>query len=285
VTDFGYRIGFREYFSDLHDRNLLVNEGGNCFLISAYSGTDNFKGEIGWYRGRLESGFLAPIREHISKNTLLEGPEYRYDPSADDLAMEFSFEKAGDVKKYEFGQSDILPAPFAKLKDLYAPVMEELRAHPWKVLQAGIDLTGNDVRHGEYSEVGVTFRNAGSDRIVFGNPYAVSAGVAGFSLECERQNVPPEDFSQDDIFTIDLKKLEMRLSDREVVSSEVRLLELAPSAEINGTCRFRVPKCPPGEYEARLVYISKGMNEDLENQNFVDGELATGARPLVIRKR
>lgn len=285
MADFGYKIGFREYFSDYHDRYLLINEGGTCFLISACPGMDDFSGEIGWYRGRPERGVLEPIRDHISTGDFLAGPEHGYDPSTDDLAREFSFERVGNVKKYEFGQHDELPAPFVKLRELYRSVIGELKKHPWKVLRVGIELAGNDVRPGDYAELEVTFANIGNNRIFFGNPYEASSGVVRFSLQCERQNVPVEDFSQDDVFTVDLKKTELRLSDRAVLSSEIRLVELAPQSKVSGVCRFRIPKCPPGEYAARLAYDSKGMQEDLENQDFVDGELETAARPLVIRKR
>jgi hypothetical protein len=252
--------------------------------VSTYSGTDDFRGEIGWYRGRLEDRFLAPVKAHISGHTFLAGPEIPYDPAVGDPALEYSFELGANVKKYEFGERSTPPAPFARLGDLYASMIGELKRHPWKVLRIEIELADNTIRRGDHAALAVTFRNIGSERIFFGNPYAASGRVTNFLLECERRNVPPGDFSEADVFTIDLKQTEMLDSRREVVSSEPPLLDLPPSSEIKWSCRFRVPKCPPGAYAARLVYLSRGKREDLENQNYVDGELRTSASVLVIRK-
>lgn len=285
-TDFGYRVGFKQYFGEFQSRILRINERGTCFLVSSYSGTDDFRGEIGWYRGRPDRRLLGKVKEHISGKTFLAGPEIVYDHSMGDPAFDFSFAIGENVnKKYEFGARSTLPPAFLVLKDLYAPLIGELKKHPWKVLRIDIDPGEHGVRAGGYASLSITFTNAGTERIRFANPFAPLGGVMVFVLECQRRNVPPREFSENDFFTIDLKSAGARSPGGEVASSEPRLLELAPGSEIKRRCRFRVPKCPPGEYDVCLVLLSRGSREDLENQSYLDGELRTPARPLVIRKR
>ena len=50
-------------------------------------------------------------------------------------------------------------------------------------------------------------------------------------------------------------------------------------------CRCQIPKCSEGEYSIKLVFNSIGTEKDLENQEFIDGEVNTAEKTLTILRK
>lgn len=286
MNDFQYKISFSEQVTDIHSRDLLINQDCVGFFINGCADTQEFEGEIGWYRGKIDPVFIESVKRCIENNPFLSGPEYPTQITRGQPTKGFYFEKGELNRSYVFNSNNPLPNHFVELQEKYYDVIKILKGFPWKTIHVYIDIKSSFIYFGDYLDLLITFQNTGTSKIYFRNPSSSKAGTIEFSLEFAKKNVPAADVSADHFFSINLKMSELLINETDVISSDLQTLQLDPSAELKVSCRCRIPKCSEGEYSINLVFNSVGTEENLDNPEFIDGEVHTAKKTLkIIRKQ
>jgi hypothetical protein len=284
MVAFQYKTGFSVEVTDFQSRDLCINQNGIGYLVNCYGDTQEYDGEIGWYKGEINPDLIESIKKCIENGPFLQGPEYPREMMPGQLTRSFFFQKGQLSKSYVFNADDPLPGPFEELQKKYYAAIENLRNFRWKTLRVHIAAKTRTVTFGDYLDLFITFQNTGTTKIYFPNPCCTEGGIIDFALQFAKQNVSPVELSSEHYFSIDLRQQEVLVSERKVVDSNLRTLSLEPSAELKLRCRPRIPKCIPGDYAFNLVYNSVGSEKDLENQEFIEGELHSEEKTLVIKK-
>ena len=68
MNDFQYKISFSEQVTDIHSRDLLINQDGVGFFINGCADTQEFEGEIGWYKEEIDLVLVESIKRCIESN-------------------------------------------------------------------------------------------------------------------------------------------------------------------------------------------------------------------------
>ena len=284
MSDFPYILGFNHQLTDYHKRYFYIDRKGIAYFINCYSG-DDYVGELGWYKWQIANNILDSLRNFIDSTNILRREDESLEEQQESLTKNFTFENAELQRSFVFDANTALPDIFEDLENKYYEVIKKIKDFPWKTLQVTIVPETENIFFGDYLELKIIFKNNGTSKICFANPYSSNSGVLDFLIEFTKRDFTAEDISKGYSISIDLRQTEMHISEREVLSSDIRILRLEPGETLNLKCRLRIPKCSPGEYEMQLLYCSVGNIEDFENQEYIDGELMTVERVLVIKKR
>lgn len=285
MNDFQYKISFSEQVTDIHSRDLLINQDGVGFFINGCADTQEFEGEIGWYKEEIDLVLVESIKRCIESNSFLSGPEYPTQITRGQPTKSFSFEKGDLNRLYVFNADNPIPNNFVELQEKYYDVINKLKEYPWKTLHVYIGIRSNSIYLGDHLDLFITFQNTGTSKISFRNPSYLKEGMIDFNLEFAKKNVSAVDISVDHFFSINLKNSELLIDETKVISSDLKTLELDTSTELKVRCRCQIPKCSEGEYSIKLVFNSIGTEKDLENQEFIDGEVNTAEKTLTILRK
>jgi hypothetical protein len=282
MIEFEYTLAFTEQYTDFHQRDMYIDRKGVAYLINCYS-ADDFAGELGWYKWKIDKNFLDFLTHFIEMNNILNNKDYYFVEEPDSWVKTFTIEKGELKRSFEFDTNDSLPDIFMKLEEKYYDLIGKIKAFPWKTFRVSIFPKIETVFYGDYLEIEITFQNIGTSRICFSNPSSSYSGIVDFNLELTKKIITAEDISKGFFVSIDLSQTDMLISEREVLSSDMSILTLEQGESLNLKCRLRIPKCSPGEYAIKLIYSSVGNNEELENQEFIDGEVHTKDKTINIR--
>lgn len=227
--------------------------------------------EIGDYRHRLPAERVTAVRE------ALRAADYQSLPAPAPAEPGTPFVVIGEGVEGSLPEDrsfplGALPVALDPVMRLMGEVVEEMREHPYRVVEGAAAPESAELVQGEPVAFVITLRNIGTVRLEASNPAgATEGGEVGLRLRIAR-DVPADALEDADVHELELAPADVRQlpPTGEAARKPAVTQVLAPGEEL----RLRVQKSlllPPGAYRAAVTYVSDPG--EVESDQFVAGTL------------